>query len=50
MDCTIARWRSINLSARQFSTEGLAATVVAAVERTVIEPTALHLEIPPKAC
>jgi diguanylate cyclase (GGDEF)-like protein len=39
--CSLA----INLSPRQFSADGLAETVVAAIERTAIDPSLLHLEI-----
>jgi EAL domain-containing protein (putative c-di-GMP-specific phosphodiesterase class I) len=39
--CSLA----INLSPRQFSADGLAETVLAAIERTAIDPSSLHLEI-----
>jgi diguanylate cyclase (GGDEF)-like protein len=40
-NCTL----SINLSPRQFNSEGLARTVATAIERTGIDPASLHLEI-----
>lgn len=40
-NCSLA----INLSPRQFDSEGLATTVAAAIERTAIDPAWLHLEI-----
>lgn len=40
-DLTLA----VNLSPRQFASEGLAATVAAVIERTGIDPALLHIEI-----